>query len=133
MAAIVGTRITMREEVVGQLHDQVESGRRDEEEIFPLMMIDLALWLGLHVAEGEWSLTSHGEIPEALIGEILRTVCNSHAWAQNVMRVVDWLSVLLTRRWRLQGASRERLWKFIKNFDDDVVDYLDLTPSSHTD
>jgi tetratricopeptide (TPR) repeat protein len=128
-----GFCITMREEIVGQLHDQVESGRRDEEEIFPLMMIDLALWLGLHVAEAERSLASCGEIHEALINEILRTVCNSHAWAQNVMRVVDWLSVLLTRRWRLQGASRERLWEFIKNFDDDIVDYLDLTPSSQTD
>ena len=125
--------MTMREEVVGQLYDQLGRGGRDQEEIFPRMMIDLALWLGIHVAEGEWSLTSHGEIPKALIGEILRKVSNSHAWAQKVMRVVDWLSVLLTRRWRLQGASRERLWEFINNFDDDVFDYLDLTPSSHTD
>jgi tetratricopeptide (TPR) repeat protein len=124
---------TIREEVVNLLHDQVASGRRDEEEIFPLMMIDLALWLGLHVAEAEGSIASRCEIPEALIDELLRTVCNSHAWARNVMRVVDWLSVLLTRRWRLQGASRERLWEFVKNFDDDIVDYLDLTRCSHTD
>ena len=92
------------------------------------MMADLALSLGYYVAEAERGLSDHGEIPEPLIGEMLRAVCNSHEWAQEVMRVVDWLSVLLTRRWGFEGAQRERLREFIKNYDEDIVDYLDLNP-----
>jgi tetratricopeptide (TPR) repeat protein len=122
--------IKMREEIVDELHDQIRLGGRDREEIFPLMMIDLALSLGFYVAQAEWNLASHGEVPEPLIGEMLRAVCNSDTWARKVLRVVDWLSALLTRRWRLRGASPERLWQFVKNFDDDVVDYLDLAPES---
>ncbi len=95
-------------------------------------MIETALRLGLFVAEAEQTLDEYDDISRDTIEEMLRMVCNAHDWAQNIMRMIDWLSVFLTRRGRFQGASSSRLREFVKNYDDDVVDYLDLTREAGT-
>ncbi len=42
------------------------------------------------------------------------------------MRLIDWLSMLLTGRWRIRGAEAKRLREFISNFDNDFIDCLDV-------
>ena len=119
--------LSLSREVAAIFHEHFSNGRRDHEEGFPLAMIDIALHLGFLAAEAEQSLEKQGDISTETIGEMLRTVCNAHEWARNTMRLVDWLGLLLTRRWKFNGGSTARLREFIKNFDDDIVDYLDLT------
>lgn len=106
--------------------DQVGTKARDRDELFPIMMVDTALRLGILIAQGEFDLEENGDIAQETVGEILQLVCLAHDWAQNVMRVIDWLAVYLARRWRFQGVDADRLRAFVKNFDDDVEDYLDL-------
>ena len=118
--------VELGNETVMVIGNQVGAGTRDREELFPLMMVDTALRVGVLVAQGEFEFEKDGDISNETVGEILRLVCNAHDWTQNIMRMVDWLSVYLTRRWRVQGADVERLRAFVKNFEDDVEDYLDL-------
>ena len=89
-------------------------------------MVDTALRLALLVAQGEVDLEESGDISHETVGEILRVFCFAHNWAQNIMRVIDWLAVYLTRRWRFRGIDADRLRAFAANFDNDVEDYLDL-------
>ncbi|MBX9589243.1 MAG: tetratricopeptide repeat protein [Hyphomonadaceae bacterium] len=119
--------VSLSNDVLVVLGDQLSNGERDQDEKFPLAMIGTALQLGLLVAEAEQALKERGDISRDTIGEMLRTVCNAHAWAQNTMRVVDWLAALLTRRWGYEGSSPTRLREFIENYDNDVVDYFELT------
>jgi tetratricopeptide (TPR) repeat protein len=105
---------------------QIARGERDEDERFPLSMMDVALRLGFYAAEAERVFAEEGDISRDVINEMLKTVCNSHGWAQDTMRIVDWLAALLSRRWELDGVRPGRLREFIRNFDDDVVDYLDI-------
>lgn len=111
--------------IVGITH-QVGHGTRDRDALFPIMMIDTALRLGVLIAQGESDLKEKGDIAQETISEIVRLVCIAHEWAQNVMRVIDWLAAYLTRRWQFRGADAERLRVFVENYDDDVEDYLDL-------
>ena len=106
---------------------QLSTGSRDKEDALPLVMMDTALRLGVLVAEAEHMCDQDGDISRDTISTLLHTVCETHKWAQHTMRVVDWLALLLTSRWGLQGASPARLREFIENYDDDVVDYLDLS------
>lgn len=124
--------VSLGNDVLVVLGGQLSNGERDQAEGFPLFMIETALRLGLLVAEAEQTLEEYGGISRDTIGEMLRTICNAHGWAQNTMRVVDWFAALLIRRWGYQGANSTRLREFIKNYDDDVVDYLDLTREGGT-
>jgi tetratricopeptide (TPR) repeat protein len=119
--------LSLCNEVLVVFHEEFSNERRDPEEGFPLAMIDTALRLGFLACEAEQSLEQLGEIPRETIDVMLRTICDSHDWAQNTMRLIDWFGLLLTRRWGFQGGSPERLHGFIKNLNDDVVDYLELT------
>lgn len=109
---------------------EIEAGRRDREELFPVMMVDTTLRLGVLAAQAEHAFAHAGDIVDAIVGETLRVVCTLYKWAQDIMRVIDWLAVYLTRRWRLEGASPERLRRFVENFDADVEDHLDLSRDS---
>ena len=118
----------LRRELIDPMHDQLMAGARAQDECYPLMWLDLALWLGFHASDGTASRARTGAVPEDLTWEMLRVVCNADKWARNTMRLVDWFSALLTRRWRLSGAERERFRDFVDNFDHDVVDHLELSP-----
>ncbi len=109
-----------------EIGDQVAAGTRDQDEFFPIMMVDTALRLGVLIAQGEFDVDEYGDITHETVGEILGLVCFSHDWAQHVMRVVDWLAVYLTRRWQFQGIDADRLRVFAKSYEDDVEDHLDL-------
>lgn len=108
------------------LDQEIARGERDGDERFPLSMMDVALRLGFYAAGAERAFAENGDISREIINEMLKAVCNSHSWAQETMRIVDWLAALLSRRWELKGASPDRLREFIRNFDNDIVDYLDL-------
>jgi hypothetical protein len=53
-------------------------------------------------------------------------VCSAHEWAQNIARVIDWLAMYLTHRWRFRGIDPAWLRAFAKHSYDDADDYLDL-------
>ncbi|EIM72208.1 hypothetical protein A33O_20540 [Nitratireductor aquibiodomus RA22] len=118
--------MTLANDVFLPIEQQIARGERDEDERFPLSMMDVAIRLGFYAAEAERVFAEEGDISRDIINEMLKTVCNAHGWAQDTMRTVDWLAALLSRRWELEGARAERLREFIRNFDDDVVDYLDI-------
>lgn len=124
--------ISLYNDVLVVLRSQISNGDRNQEEEFPLLMINTALRLGCLVAEAEKTLEECKNISEGTIGEMLQTVCYAHDWARNAMRVIDWFAELLTRRWGYQGVSPARLREFIENFDDDIIDYLDLTRKGGT-
>lgn len=90
-------------------------------------MIDIALRLGFFASEAEQSMRGDSDIPRETISEMLQMVCKAHDWAQNTMRLVDWLGMLLTISWGFQGASAERLREFIINSKCGVDDYIELT------
>ncbi|MEZ5778552.1 MAG: HNH endonuclease [Paracoccaceae bacterium] len=118
--------ITLANERLLPLGRQIEQGERDQGERFPLAMMDIALRLGFYAAEAERALVEDGDITREIINEMLMTVCNAHDWVRNVVRIVDWLAILLSRRWRFTGVNPDRLHEFVQNYDDDTIDYLDL-------
>ncbi|WP_278392255.1 tetratricopeptide repeat protein [Sphingobium yanoikuyae] len=113
-------------EKLQSLFEAVAQGTRPKDEIFPLAMMELAFCLAFYSAQGEQAFAAGREIPREVINEMLKRVCASGDWERNVMRVVDWLSALLTHRWNLKGAESERLRRFIRNYDNDIEDWLDL-------
>ena len=113
-------------EVVAGIAGQIDSGVRDSDERFPILMIDVALRLGMLIAECENDLRMNGDVADDTIGNILRTVCEAHEWAQNIMRTLDWTAVYLARRLQFKGIDTARIREFAANYRDDVVDYLDL-------
>ena len=103
------------------------SGNQHQDEIFPVLMVDAALRLGVLVATGEFDRERDGNIAQETVSEMLRLVCLAHDWAQNIMRAIDWLAIFLTHRCRFRGIDSDRLRMFAKNFDENVEDHLDLT------
>jgi tetratricopeptide (TPR) repeat protein len=119
--------IAIKNERTLRLNEQIEKRDSDSEESFPLVVLDWALRLGFFASEAERLFPTEGDITDEVINELLLTVCTAHPWARSELRFIDWLSAYLTRRWSLVGASPNRLHEFIQNYDDDVVDYLDLS------
>jgi len=113
-------------EVVASIAGQIDSGVRDTDERFPVLMIDVALRLGMLIAECENDLRMNGDVADDTVGNILRTVCEAHEWAQNIMRILDWTAVYLARRLQFKGIDTARIREFAANYRDDIVDYLDL-------
>ncbi len=102
-------------------------GQRDRDELFPVMIIELSSRVGLLVARSEESFRQDGDVAEDIIDELVVAICQSHQWAQDQMRLVDWLAIFLTRRWKFSGVSPKRLHEFVQNFRDGVVDSLNLS------
>lgn len=100
------------------------SGKRDFDELWLLATMDRALSLGFYAAQGD-ELRDDDTFSE-IVWTLLQSVCNAHDWTKTHLRIVDWLSLLLTLRWGLKGADTERLRLFVQNFEDDVEDWLDL-------
>lgn len=118
--------VSLRNEVVADMADQISAGVRDSDEYFPIVMIDVALQLGKLIAECEKDIRVSGDVAEGRIGDILNTVCAAHEWAQDIMRILDWTAIYLGRRLQLQGIDTVRIREFATNYRDGVVDYLDL-------
>jgi tetratricopeptide (TPR) repeat protein len=118
--------MALAEDLLVPLQKQIQEGTREAGELFPLAMMEVALRLGFYAAVAEREFPEQTDSPPEVIGEMLKAVCNAHEWAQNAMRTVDWLAALLTHRWKCQGAGRDRLRDFVKNYNDDVVDWLDI-------
>jgi hypothetical protein len=57
------------------LGKQLSDGHRDKDEMFPMLMLDTVLRLGVHVAEVEETIDEGGEVSRDVIGAMLRTVC----------------------------------------------------------
>ena len=114
-------------DIIPPIKKQVAQGERDTDVRFPLLMMETAFSLGICVSEAEQSYIEDGDISRDVISNMLQIICNSHHWARETMRITDWLSVLLSKRWQFQGASSVRLKEFVQNFQDDVKDYLDLS------
>ncbi len=124
--------VALANDLLKPIAQQIERGERHKDERFPLSMMDVTLRLGFYAAEAERAFAEEGEIPREIINELLRTICNAHYWAQETMRIVDWLAALLTRRWEYEGASSRRLHEFVSNYNDDVADYLDIRRTGET-
>ena len=112
--------------VVAGIAGQIDAGVRATDERFPIFMIDVALRLGILVAECENDLRMNGDVADDTVGNILRTVCEAHKWAQDTMRILDWTAVYLARRLQFKGIDNARIREFATNYRDDVVDHLDL-------
>lgn len=119
--------IQLFDEYIKPINEQIKLGRRSTDDVFPLLMLDTALSLGFYAAEAERSYIEEGDISRDITNEMLLTVCNSHPWACDEMRISDWLSAFLTKQWKFKGADRKRLAEFVRNFRDDVVDHLDIS------
>ena len=113
-------------EVVASIAGQIDAGVRDTDECFPILMIDVALRLGMSIAQCENDFRMNGEVADDTVGNILGTVCESHEWTQNTMRILDWTAVYLARRLKFKGIDTARIREFAANYRDDIVDYLDL-------
>ena len=118
--------VELRNESLVAIANQIDAGQREKDEAFPVLMVDIALRLGVLIAKGENEINKNGDVDHDTIGQILRLVCEAHEWAQDIMRVIDWAAVYLTRRLKFSGINAERIREFAKHYSDDVVDYLDL-------
>lgn len=119
--------VSVADEVLRPIEAQIGRGDRAMDERFPLLMMDVALSLGFYAAQAEDAFFEEGDVPREIINAMLKTVCDAGDWPRNVMRVVDWLALLLSRRWEFEGVSPERLRTFVQNYDDDIEDWLELT------
>ena len=106
-------------EVVAGIAGQIDAGVRDTDERFPILMIDVALRLGVLIAKCENDLRMNGDVADDTVGNILRTVCEAHEWAQNTMRILDWTAVYLVRRLQFKGIDNARIHEFATNYRDD--------------
>ena len=118
--------MTLGNKVVAELVGQIDASVRDSDESFPIIMLDVALRLGLLIAECENELRLYGDVAHDTIGRVLRTVCEAHVWARDTMRVLDWTAIYLARRLQFKDIDTNRIREFATNYRDDVVDYLDL-------
>ncbi len=119
-------------EIIDPIRQQFPTGQRDRDEMFPIMAMELSIHLGTLAAISEVDLPEVGDISRDVVEELLITVGEAYAWVQNQMWLIDWLSTFLTRRWKLDGASREHIREFVQNYRDDIVDYLDLSRKQPT-
>lgn len=108
------------------IDDQFFNGLRDQDEFFPFLMVNLISNLGMLIAQGETDYATTGDISHNTTEGFLIITCEAHEWAHDVMRLADWLSIYFTRRWEYKGLNSDRLRNFVKNYQDDIVDYLDL-------
>ena len=108
------------------LLQDVVDGRRPDDHSYPLVKMQTALSLGFYAAEMEVAFLEEPRLPRDPMSQLLKAVCDSDDWTRQVIRVVDWLAAMLTHRWKLEGGRSERLHEFVKNYDEGVVDWLDL-------
>jgi len=118
--------IDLANSTVAELGAQIDSGLRNQDEVFPLVKINLIFQIGVLIAQGEIDLEQTGDISHETTGALLRVVCEAHEWAHEVMRLTDWLSIYFTQRWGYKEITASRLREFIVNYRDDIEDYLDL-------
>ena len=118
--------IELRSETVTEIADQIDTGGRDKDEAFPVLMVDTALHLGVLIAQCESDIKIKGDVARDTIGQILRLVCEAHDWAQTTMRGLDWVVAYLDRRLQFKEIDADRIREFARNYNDDVEDYLDL-------
>ena len=118
--------VALGNETLVVIANQIDAGQRDKDEAFPVLMVDIALRLGVLIAQGENEIKKNGDVTHDTIGQILRLICEAHEWAQDIMRVIDWVAVYFTRRLKYSGVNAGRIREFAKNYSDDIVDYLDL-------
>ena len=118
--------INLRNERMAEIVAQIDTGVRGNDERFPIRMFDVALRLGRLIAECENGLRMNGDVVDATVGNILRTVCEAHEWAQDTMRILDWTAIYLARRLQFKGVDRARIREFAANYRDDIEDHLDL-------
>lgn len=113
-------------ETLVEIANQIDTGTRDKDDSFPIVMLDTALRLGVLIAECETELRVNGDVVEATVGSILRTVCEAHKWLQDTIRMLDWNAIYLARRLRFKGIDSDRMNEFATNYRDDIIDDLDL-------
>ena len=113
-------------ETITEIANQIDAGTRSRDELFPIIMVNVALRLGVLIAECENDLRMNGDVVHDTLRKILRIVCETHDWAQNTMRVLDWVAVYLARRLQFSGIDAARIDEFAKNYSEDVEDHLDL-------
>ncbi|MCP4487145.1 MAG: hypothetical protein GY820_07490 [Gammaproteobacteria bacterium] len=118
--------IDLANSTVAEFGEQIDTGTRDQDEFFPLEIINSIFHLGALIAQGELDLEQTGDISRETTGEFLRVACETHDWAHDVMRLTDWLSIYFTRRWGYKEITASRLREFIENYRDDIEDYIDL-------
>ncbi len=121
-----GFCVELGNEIVPEFSNQVIGGHRQKDELFPIMMIDTALRLGVFISFCDEEIRIKGDVQKETLDHILRTVCEAHQWAQDTMKAIDWLAIYLTRKLQYREVKPERLREFAMNYRDDVVDYLDL-------
>ena len=118
----------LAKDVIPPIKKQVTPSERDTDERFPfLMMMEAAFLLGICASEAEQSYIEDGDISRDVISNMLLIICNSPDWARETMRITDWLSALLSKRWQFQGASSARLEDFVQKSQGGVEDYLDIS------
>ena len=113
-------------ETITEIANQIDAGTRSRDELSPIFMVDVALRLGVLIAECENDLRMNGDVAHDTLRKILRIVCKVHDWAQNTMRVLDWVAVYLARRLQFSGIDAARISELAKNDSEEVEDYLDL-------
>ena len=111
---------------VADIAGQIDAGVRDKDECFPVFTLNIALQLGVLIAECETELRKNGNVTDDTVGNILKAICEAHEWAQETMRMLDWTAVYLARRLQFKGIDTARIREFATNYRDDIVDYLDL-------
>ncbi len=113
-------------ETITVIASQVDAGTRSRDELFPVSVVDIALRLGILIAECENDLRVNNDVGHDTLREILRIVCEAHDWAQHKMRVFDWVAVYFTRRLKFSGIDAARIGEFAKNYREDIEDNLDF-------
>jgi len=118
--------IKFSNETIADIARQIKSGSRSSDELFPIMVADFSMRLGILIAECENELGTKGDVEQDTLGNVLRTVCEANDWVQINMRVLDWTAVYFTRRLKFSGIDAARIEEFARNYREDVEDYLDL-------
>lgn len=97
-----------------------------EDEIVPLITLDVALRLAFVVADLEESRDENGDPDEGIVRALLALCCGTPPHARAMFRLTDFLAAYLTRRLGVTNATPNRLREFAANGDAGVHDELEL-------
>tara|TARA_R110000737_G_scaffold348199_1_gene381506 strand:+ start:45 stop:2480 length:2436 start_codon:yes stop_codon:yes gene_type:complete len=116
----------LAEKTMFPLMKQFESGNREASDRIPIKILSLILNLGKHIELVEIDFAEKGDVEHETVWALITFICEIDSLIHDTMRVTDWLAVYLTRRLSFKGIDSRRLNKFIWNYNNDVVDNIDL-------
>lgn len=78
-----------------------------------LAKIHQVLMFGMMMADLDTAMRQVDGIPSRAVDELLQFAGETDGWSRANLRLADWISEFLTRRWGIVGADKEAIFEFV--------------------